>query len=110
LQCNNDKKKNPSKVEHLVSSYRWRSPLRGTYSFHTHKESRLEQQHGLQNLTLTPCFYKSIYQKMVYVYFYEIIFQDKSIYMVIHDLYSQYLTQTLSKTTFFIGSITHDEK
>jgi len=36
----------------------------------------------LQNLTLTPCFYINIYQKVVYVYFYENIFQDKSTHMV----------------------------
>jgi len=46
---------------------------------------------------------------MIYVYFYKSIFQDKSIHnfyiyklnnlKVIDDLYSQYLTQTLSKTT-----------
>ena len=39
------------------------------------------QRHGLQSITLTPCFYKNIYQKVIYVYFYESIFQDKSIYM-----------------------------
>jgi len=41
-------------------------------------------------------------------FFYENIFQDKSIHMVfkfpnstiIYDLYSQYLTETLSKMTF----------
>jgi len=44
---------------------------------------------------------------MIYVYFYKSIFQDKSIHIifilnnlkVIDDLYSQCLTQTLSKTT-----------
>jgi hypothetical protein len=44
----------------------------------------------------------------MYLYSYESNFQDKSIYMiifklndlkVIHDLYSQRLTQTLTKTT-----------
>jgi len=33
-------------------------------------------------LTLTSYFYKNIYQKVVYVYFYESIFQDKFIHMV----------------------------
>jgi hypothetical protein len=52
------------------------------YFLNTHKGSRLGQRHGLQSLTLAPCFYNNIYQKVVYVYFYESIFQDKSIYMV----------------------------
>ena len=49
---------------------------------------------------------------MIYLYFYESIFQDKYIHMVfvflklnnlkvIHDLYFQCLTKILSKTTFF---------
>jgi hypothetical protein len=52
------------------------------YYLHTYKESRLRQRYGLQSLTLTPYFYKNIYQKVAYVYFYESIFQDKSIHMV----------------------------
>ena len=40
--------------------------------------SRLGQRHSLQSLTLTFYFYKNIYQEVVYVYFYESIFQDKS--------------------------------
>jgi hypothetical protein len=39
------------------------------------------QRHGLQNTTLTSCFYKNIYWKVIYVYFYESIFQDKSIHI-----------------------------
>jgi hypothetical protein len=34
------------------------------------KRSRLGQQHGLQNTTLTSLFYKNIYRKVIYVYFY----------------------------------------
>jgi len=45
-----------------------------SYSLHTHKESRLGQQYGLESLTLTPYFYKNIYQKVGHVYFYESIF------------------------------------
>jgi hypothetical protein len=30
------------------------------YSLHTHKTSRLGQQHGLQNITLTSYLYKNI--------------------------------------------------
>jgi len=52
---------------------------------------------------------------VIYAYFYESIFQEKSIHMVftffklnnlkvIHDLYSQYLTQILSKTTLSVGT------
>jgi hypothetical protein len=52
------------------------------YSLRTRKESRFGQQHGLQNTTLTSCFYKNIYRKVIYVYFYESIFQDKSINII----------------------------
>ena len=52
------------------------------------------------NITLTTYFYKDIYQKVIYVNFCEIIFQDKSI----HDLYSQCLTRVLSKTTSFFST------
>ena len=52
------------------------------YSLHTWKECRFGQRHGLQNLTLTSYFYKNIYHKMIYLYFYESIFQDKSIHIV----------------------------
>ena len=52
------------------------------YSLHTWKESRFRQRHGLQGLTLTSYFYKNIYRKVIYLYFYESIFQDKSIHMV----------------------------
>ena len=82
------------------------------YSLHTRKRSRFGQRHGLQRLNLTSYFYKNICRKMIYLYFYESIFQDKYIHMVfvflklnnlkvIHDLYFQCLTQILSKTTFF---------
>jgi len=86
----------------LTSEYR--------YSFRIGKESRLGQRHGLQNTTLTSYFFKNIYKKVIYINFYENIFQDKSIHIifyicklnnlkVIDDLYSQCLIQTLSKTT-----------
>jgi hypothetical protein len=52
------------------------------YSLCTRKESRFGQRYGLQNTTLTSCFYKNIYQKVIYVYFYESIFQDKSIHTI----------------------------
>jgi hypothetical protein len=52
------------------------------YSLRTRKESRFGQRHGLQNTTLTFCFYKNIYQKVICVYFYESIFQDKSIHII----------------------------
>ena len=83
------------------------------YSLYTRKECHFVQWRDLQSLTLTFYFYKNIYRKVIYLYFYESIFQDKSIHMVfvailklnnlkvIHDLYSQCLTQILSKTTFF---------
>jgi hypothetical protein len=69
-----------------------------TYSLYTHKESRLEQQHGLQRVTLTLCFYKNIYQNVVYIYTFMNVFL-KQIYLygfliskfnnlkVTHDLY-----------------------
>jgi hypothetical protein len=80
------------------------------YSLRFPIRSRLGQRHGHQSTTLTYLFYKNLYWKVIYVYSYESNFQDKSIYMifhifklnylkVIHDLYSQCLTQTLSKTT-----------
>jgi len=53
----------------------------GLYSLYTHKRSRLEQQHSLQNLILTFYFYKNIYQKVVYIYFYGSIFQNKFIHI-----------------------------
>ena len=52
------------------------------YSLRAGKRSRLGQRHGLQNITLTPCYYKNIYRKVRYVYFYESIFQDKSIHII----------------------------
>jgi len=45
------------------------------------KECYLRQRHGFQSLTLTSCFYKNILSKSA-IFFYESIFQDKSIYMV----------------------------
>jgi hypothetical protein len=82
------------------------------YSLWFGKRSRLGQRHDLQNITLTSLFYKNIYRKVIYVYFYENDFQNKSIDMifhiskinglkVIHHLYSQCLTQILSKMTSF---------
>jgi hypothetical protein len=49
------------------------------YSLWFGKRSRLRQQHGLQNTTLTSLFYKYIYSKVIFVYFYENDFQNKSI-------------------------------
>ena len=56
--------------------------MRIAYFLRTHKTLRLGQRHGLQNTTLTTCYYKNIYEKVVYVYFYESIFQDKSIHII----------------------------
>jgi hypothetical protein len=65
---------------------------------------------GHQSTTLTSLFYKNLYWKVIYVYPYESKF-SRQIYLydfhifklndlkVIHDLYSQCLTQSLSKTT-----------
>ena len=52
------------------------------YSLHTWKECRFGQRHGLQDVTLTSYFYKNIYRKVIYLYFYECIFQDKFIHMI----------------------------
>ena len=52
------------------------------YSLHIGKRRRLGQRHGLQNITLTSCYYKNIYRKVLYVYFYESIFLDKSIHII----------------------------
>jgi len=81
---------------------------------HTYKRSRLGQRHGLQSSSLTFCFYKNIYQKVVYVYFYKSIFQSRQIYSygfhiskfnnlkIIHGLIFQCLIQTWFKTIFFL--------
>ena len=47
-------------------------------------------------------FYESIFSKQIYSYGFH-IFKFNNL-KVIHDLYSQCLTQTLSKTTFFMGT------
>jgi hypothetical protein len=52
------------------------------YSLHTDNSGRFGQRHCLESITLTSYFYKNIYWKVIYVYFYENTFQDKSIYMV----------------------------
>ena len=52
------------------------------YSLRAGKRSRLGQRHGLQNITLISYHYKNIYRKVRYVYFYESIFQDKSIHII----------------------------
>ena len=52
------------------------------YSLHTHKTWRFGQQHGLQNISLTSYFYQNIYQKVIYVYFYESNFVDKFIHII----------------------------
>jgi len=66
------------------------------YSLNTHKGSHLGQWYGLQSLTLTPYFYKNIYQNVVYVYFYEDIFHDKSIEKSLHN------PPKLSRVEYFI--------
>jgi hypothetical protein len=57
-------------------------PGRRGLRLHVGKRSRFRQRHGLQSITLTLFFYKNIYLKVIYVYFYESIFQDKSIHIV----------------------------
>ena len=52
------------------------------YSLRIGKGSRLGQRHSLQNTTLTSYFLKNIYRKVIYVNFYESIFQDKSIHII----------------------------
>ena len=52
------------------------------YSLRAGKRNRLWQRHDFQNIILTPCYYKNIYRKVRYVYFYENIFQDKSIHII----------------------------
>jgi hypothetical protein len=54
----------------------------GSYSLRFHIRSRLGQRHGHQSTTLTSLFCKNLYWKVIYVYFYESNFQDKSIYMI----------------------------
>ena len=44
------------------------------YSLHIGKKKILGQRHGLQNTTLTSCFFKNIYRKVIYINFYESIF------------------------------------
>jgi hypothetical protein len=56
--------------------------LHCTPSMHTGNLSHFGQRHGLQSITLTSYFYKNIYLKVIYVYFYESTCQDKSIHMV----------------------------
>jgi hypothetical protein len=51
------------------------------YSLRSGKRSRLGQGHGLQSTTLTSLFLKNIYWKVIYVYFYEKDFRNKSIDM-----------------------------
>ena len=69
------------------------------YSLHTRKECRFGQRYGLQSLTLTFYFYKNIYHKIVYLYFNESVFQEKSIHMVF--VFWNSTISKLSKTTFF---------
>ena len=52
------------------------------YFFHSRKEYRFGQRYSLQSLTLTSYFCKNIYHKVIYLYFYESIFQDKSTHMI----------------------------
>jgi hypothetical protein len=53
----------------------------GTYSLRS-KTGRLGQRHSLQDTTLISCHYNTIYQRVIYLYFYESICQDKSIRIV----------------------------
>jgi len=53
-----------------------------SHSLYIGNSSRFGQRRGLQRITLTSYFYKNIYLKAIYVYFYESTFQDKSIHMV----------------------------
>jgi hypothetical protein len=53
-----------------------------TYSLLFGKRSRLGQRYGLQNTSLTSIFYKNIYWKVIYVYFYENGFQNEYIDMI----------------------------
>jgi hypothetical protein len=74
----------------------------GPYSLHIGNSICFGQWYGFQNITLTPYFYKTIYSKVICVYFYEGTFQDKSkgfhiskfnnLKVVFHDLYSQCLS------------------
>jgi hypothetical protein len=63
-------------------SWNWKQFCQCIYSLQVGKRSRFRQRHGLQSITLTLFFYKNIYLKVIYVYFYENIFQDKSIHIV----------------------------
>jgi hypothetical protein len=56
--------------------------VKTTYFLHVGKRNCFGQQYGLQSITLTSYFYKNIYLKVVFVYFYKSIFQDKSIHVV----------------------------
>jgi hypothetical protein len=80
------------------------------YSLRIRFRSRLGQRHGLQNTTLTSCFYKKYLWKsniciLLWKYFSRQIY-SYNFYIcklinlkVIDDLYSQCLTQILSKMT-----------
>jgi len=46
-------------------------------------------------------YFIKVFSRQIYLYGFH-IFKLKNLY-VIHDLYSQYLIQILSKTTFFTG-------
>ena len=70
------------KIDRIGANLYWWFNSVQMYSLWAGKRSRLGQQHGLQNIILTPCYYKNIYRKVRYVYFYESIFQDKSIHII----------------------------
>jgi hypothetical protein len=84
------------------------------YSLHTGIRWCLGQRHGLQSTTLTSLFYKNIYWKVIYVYdwkyfsrqiyWYNLHISKLNGLKVIHDLYSQCLTQTLSKTSSYCNA------
>jgi hypothetical protein len=84
--------------------------VKTTYSLCIGFRSRLGQRHGLQNTTLTSYFYKKYLWKsdicillLKYlsrqIYSYNFYICKLNNLKVIDDLYSQCLTQTLSKTT-----------
>ncbi len=78
------------------------------YSLCTHKWSRFGQRHGLQNTILTSCFYKYIYWKVIYIYFYESIFQDKSIHIIF--TFSNSITRELFMIYIFKVWLKHCHK
>ena len=67
------------------------------YSLHTWKKYCFGEWYGLQSLTLTSYFYKNIYHKVIYLYFYESIFKTN---LFIWFLYFE--TQQLKSYLWFM--------